>query len=133
MGRSRASARAHQSFNNLQAEVTTQNRGAHGHARKGREMMTLNEAKAYAEAVDTLGKITNWEAWRDAEAAFIRAGKCINCGGALLPWQPGNVDEYAGHECPTCGEFYKWGEQPEYDTGPTGHGELCFSDADPGL
>jgi hypothetical protein len=46
-------------------------------------------------------------------------GRCPECGGALHTLE-GDYFEEAQH-------------QPEYDNGPTGHGDLCLSDADPGL
>lgn len=60
------------------------------------------------------------------------SGKCPECGGALHHL-PGNAFEYAGRGCLDCDYFEKADMQPEYDNGPTGHGDLCLSDADPGL
>jgi hypothetical protein len=45
----------------------------------------------------------------------------------------GNQWEKAGRGCLDCDTFEKAEHQPEYDNGPTGHGDLCLSDADPGL
>lgn len=55
----------------------------------------------------------------------------------------------ANNECQCCGEKYpeaklhyglcdecfelEFPEPAEYENGPTGHGDICMSDADPGL
>ena len=59
-------------------------------------------------------------------------GRCPECGGALHTLE-GNYWEKAGRGCLDCDYFEEAEHQPEYDNGPTGHGDLCLSDADPGL
>jgi hypothetical protein len=49
---------------------------------------------------------------------------CPNCGECL---SIDEVDDF--HFCDECG----WIECDERDNGPTGHGDICHSDADPGL
>lgn len=49
---------------------------------------------------------------------------CPNCGECL------SIDEVDDIRfCDECG----WTELDERDNGPTGHGDICHSDADPGL
>lgn len=90
--------------------------------------MTFNEAKRYARDVDINDSLYDQKKWEEAVNAYVKAGRCINCGGRLAPWEGGNQYVYSGRECYQCEEFYKCGEQPEYDTTPD-----CHSDADPGL
>lgn len=97
--------------------------------------MTLRQATAYAR-----GDEYDASTWREAEAAFLAAGRCSRCAedgerGRLGPWQPGNREEYAGRECCSCGEFVKCGDQPEYADGGMEVDACgqCYSDADSGL
>lgn len=89
---------------------------------------TLKQALAYVKSEEYIR-----EDWREAERVITAAGLCTHCASdgvksRLGPWEPGNPDEYAGRTCYVCEEFYKCGDQPEYDHSPD-----CFSDADPGL
>lgn len=90
--------------------------------------MKFNDAKKYVAAVEKNDALYDPGKWKEARAAYVQEGRCINCGGRLRPWQEGNREIFSGRECFQCEEFYKCGEQPEYDTTPD-----CHSDADPGL
>lgn len=90
--------------------------------------MNFNDAKKYVKAVENNDKLYDPDKWKEAESAYIEAGRCINCGGRLGPWQEGNQEIFSGRECFQCELFYKCGEQPEYDMTPD-----CPPDCDPGL
>ena len=62
------------------------------------------------------------------------AHRCPECGERMQYCAP-NAEEFAGYEC-ECGHFVRDPaptEYDEHDNGPTGHGDTCHSDADPGL
>ena len=89
----------------------------------------IKKIKAIAEA-ENFDRV----AYRAAEKDLVDAGICPSCAAndgittKLMKWEPGNSENYAGRECPLCEEFFRCGEQLEYDAGPD-----CFSDADSGL
>lgn len=89
----------------------------------------LKKIKTVAEA-----PIFNREEYLALEKTIVAAGLCPSCNVneskrvKLMAWIPGNIEEYAGRECPLCEDFFRCGEQMEYNTEPD-----CFSDADPGL
>ena len=64
--------------------------------------------------------------------------KCPECAGTMHYCAP-NAYEYGGYECGDCEHFERDArpdpeyDREEHDNGPTGHGEICYSDADPGL
>lgn len=61
---------------------------------------------------------------------------CPECSSPMFYHAP-NADEYGGYLCGACDCFVRTGTDdydPGFsDNGPTGHGDICHSDADPGL
>lgn len=66
------------------------------------------------------GAVT-WKCWHLIKSGM--KGKCIHCGSTVF------IEE----ECEPVGLLCEDCELLEPDYSPTGHGEECFSDADPGL
>ena len=64
---------------------------------------------------------------------------CEDCGKTLTEKEIAEVNATAQFLTPTvkctqCQNRYRyWYGDSESDNGPTGHGDICMSDADPGL
>ena len=99
-------------------------------------MKTQNELDRAMKRIRTIAnaRVFDRDAYRACEKLIVSYGLCPSCVVSegkrrhLSSWEPGNSENYAGRECAWCQEFFRCGEQPEYDQSPD-----CFSDADPGL
>ena len=97
--------------------------------------MNLKDAVKHIKAIAAAPDFDR-KRWNEFEARIVAAGYCPACATddespakiKLMPWQPGNVANYAGRECPRCEDFFRCGTQSECNTDPD-----SFSDADPGL